>query len=119
MTQREGGAIAHQRILTTERIFVDPTPPDVATAFVEALRGAPATTPLVAGARHWELFKRLCERAAARGNLIPDAFLAALAIESGATTWDVDGTYDTVELDTARAPDAPSLEEGVHLYFRR
>jgi len=35
------------------------------------------------GPRHWDIFVNLCQRANARGNLVPDAYLAALAIESG------------------------------------
>jgi predicted nucleic acid-binding protein len=35
------------------------------------------------GPRHWEIFERLCVTAGAKGNLVPDAHLAALAIESG------------------------------------
>jgi hypothetical protein len=34
------------------------------------------------GTRHWEIFERLCIECSAQGNLIPDAYLAALAIES-------------------------------------
>ena len=42
--------------------------------------------------RHWDIFVGLCRRANARGNLVPDAYLAALAIESGSqfTTSDRD-----------------------------
>jgi predicted nucleic acid-binding protein len=36
-----------------------------------------------AGDRHWDIFAALCRKTRARGNHIPDAFLAALAIESG------------------------------------
>jgi len=35
------------------------------------------------GGRHWDIFTRLCRNVSARGNLVPDAYLAALAIESG------------------------------------
>ena len=31
----------------------------------------------------WDIFQRLCDEGNAKGNLIPDAYLAALAIESG------------------------------------
>ena len=34
------------------------------------------------GPRHWRIFSELCQKAGAKGNLIPDAFLAALAIGS-------------------------------------
>jgi len=33
--------------------------------------------------RHWEIFARLCAEGGVKGNLVPDAYLAALAIESG------------------------------------
>lgn len=49
------------------------------------------------GERHWEIFTRLCRSARARGNLVPDAYLAALAIESG-TEW------ITTDRDYARFP---------------
>jgi uncharacterized protein len=35
------------------------------------------------GPRHWGLFARLCRENGAAGNLVPDAYLAALAIEAG------------------------------------
>jgi uncharacterized protein len=38
---------------------------------------------LAPGPRHWEIFVRLCAAAGVRGSLVPDAYLAALAIESG------------------------------------
>ncbi|MBI3976704.1 MAG: PIN domain-containing protein [Chloroflexi bacterium] len=39
------------------------------------------------------MFTRLCEAARARGNLIPDAYLAALAIESGSEWITTDRDY--------------------------
>ncbi len=73
------------RIVTHPRIFREPTPLDIALRFVDMVRGAPAATPLAPGPRHWTVFTRLCEQTGARGNQIPDAFLAAMAIEAGAT----------------------------------
>ena len=54
-----------------------------ALAFVDALRSQPGWIPISPGGRHWEIFTRLCRESNARGNLVPDAYLAALAIESG------------------------------------
>ena len=34
-------------------------------------------------ARHWAIYEQLCVAAGAKGNLVSDAFIAALAIESG------------------------------------
>ena len=73
------------RIVTHHRVFRDPTPPEVALEFCAAVLAAPATVPVRPGARHWALFDQLCRTVGARGNIVPDAFLAALAIEQGAT----------------------------------
>ena len=45
------------------------------------------------GERHWQIFERLCREASARGNLVPDAWLAALAIESGSEWITTDRDY--------------------------
>jgi toxin-antitoxin system PIN domain toxin len=71
------------RIVTHPRIFDPPTPLEDALAFVEGLRGRPNCVPVAPGPRHWELFTSLCRRVGAKGNVVPDAYLAALAIESG------------------------------------
>lgn len=71
------------RIVTNGRIFDQPTPLRVAIQTIEDLRGQPGATHLSPGARHWPLFTDLCSAVGARGNDIPDAYLAALAIESG------------------------------------
>jgi toxin-antitoxin system PIN domain toxin len=73
------------RITTHHRVFVEPTPSAVALAFCDAVRGAPAATAIQPGTDHWRLFSELVLDTTARGNLVPDAFLAALAIEHGAT----------------------------------
>lgn len=51
--------------------------------FANALRDQPNVVDVRPGPRHWEIFQRLCVGAGARGNLVPDAYLAALALESG------------------------------------
>ena len=73
------------RVVTHPRVFVEPTPLVVALSFAELVRTAPASVKVSPGARHWELFRDLCEKTGARGNAVPDAYLAALAIELGAT----------------------------------
>lgn len=73
------------RLVTHHRVFQQPTPPDVALDFCAAVLAAPAALLVRAGPRHWDLFTGLCRAVKARGNTIPDAFLAALAIEHGAT----------------------------------
>ena len=71
------------RIATHPRIFHPPAPIDAALAFVAAFRNQPNAVAIAPGVRHWDIFVRLCHEAGARGNLVPDAWLAALAIESG------------------------------------
>lgn len=71
------------RVVTHPRIFTPPTPLEDAWAFVDGLRARPTCVPVAPGPRHWGLFASLCRRVGARGNLVPDAYLAALAIESG------------------------------------
>ncbi len=71
------------RVVTHPRIFSSPTPPNVALEFAEELRSRPNCVPIAPGARHWTIFSRLCREAGAKGNFVADAFLAALAIESG------------------------------------
>jgi len=71
------------RVVTHPRVFHPPTPLAPALAFMRAIRERANAVPLAPGARHWGIFLKLCREAAARGNLVPDAWLAALAIESG------------------------------------
>ena len=71
------------RVLTHPRVFDPPTPPGIARAYVAALRSTPNAVVVSPGPRHWELFVGLLEQSSAIGNLVPDAWHAALAIEHG------------------------------------
>jgi uncharacterized protein len=71
------------RVVTHPRVFSVPTPLESALEFVDQLRSASNCVPVAPGARHWEIFARLCRQGGAKGNQIPDAYLAALAIENG------------------------------------
>ena len=73
------------RVITHPRVFTAPSPPEVAFAFLDAIRCAPGAVLIEPGPRHWSLFERLCLDAGAKGNLVADAYLAALAIESGSS----------------------------------
>jgi toxin-antitoxin system PIN domain toxin len=73
------------RVVTHPRVFQEPTPLDVAFDFLDAVRASPATLTVGAGDRHWEIFVELCRETGATGNRVPDAFLAAIAIEQNAT----------------------------------
>jgi toxin-antitoxin system PIN domain toxin len=73
------------RIVTHHRVYRDPTPPTVALDFCDAVLAGPSAVPVRLGRRHWSIFAALCRDVGARGNVVPDAYLAALAIENGAT----------------------------------
>lgn len=71
------------RIVTHPKVFVRPSASISALRFVRALRDQPNCVPISAGPGHWDIFTRLVRETDARGNLVPDAYLAALAIASG------------------------------------
>jgi len=71
------------RVVTHAKVFNKPSPLADAIAFADQLREAPNSVRVEPGARHWDLFRRLCLEIGAKGNLVPDAYLAAMAIESG------------------------------------
>lgn len=81
------------RIATHPRIFVPATPTQQAIEFCEDVRSRANAVVVSPGPRHWPIFRRLCTEAGARGNLVPDAYLAALAIESGSEWITTDGDY--------------------------
>ncbi|HPG28715.1 MAG TPA: type II toxin-antitoxin system VapC family toxin [Myxococcota bacterium] len=85
------------RIVTHPRIFATPDPLNEALAFVRALVSCEQSVAIEPGARHRAIFERLCLEGNARGNLVPDAYLAALAIESGCE-------WITTDRDYARFP---------------
>lgn len=85
------------RVVTHPRVFAKPTPTDRALKATDALRQRPNAVPVSPGPNHWEIFSRLCEATSAKGNLVADAYLAALAIES-ASEW------ITTDRDYARFP---------------
>lgn len=81
----DSAAAGFVRIVTNPRIYVRPTSLVEAIKFVDALLAQPTCLPVAAGPRHWEIMRRVLLDANARANLVPDAHLAAIAIEHGAT----------------------------------
>jgi len=71
------------RIITNPKIFAQPTSITSALRFVGRLRDCPNCVVVHPGQRHWGIFVDLCKQVKARGNVVPDAYFAALAIESG------------------------------------
>jgi len=81
------------RVATHPRVFNPPSDLASALAFVEAIRNQPNAVLITPGERHWDIFTNLCQTAGVKGNLVPDAYLAALAIESGSEWVTTDGDY--------------------------
>ncbi|MDQ3260900.1 MAG: type II toxin-antitoxin system VapC family toxin [Pseudomonadota bacterium] len=85
------------RIVTHPKVFADPSPLDTALAFANQIRDQPNCLLVAAGDRHWSIFDQLVRAVGAKGNLVPDAYFAALAIEAGAE-------WITTDRDYARFP---------------
>ncbi|HYT09523.1 MAG TPA: type II toxin-antitoxin system VapC family toxin [Mycobacteriales bacterium] len=71
------------RIATNRRAFDPPSTLAEAQAFVQVLWENDNAIHIHPGQRHWGLFTRICREVGATANLVPDAYLAALAIEHG------------------------------------
>lgn len=84
---------AFVRIVTHPRIFRPPSPLTSALAFADQIRQSPGAVSVMPGSRHWGLFSQLCARTTATGNLVPDAYLAALALECRAEWITADPDY--------------------------
>lgn len=85
------------RVTTHPRVFKQPSPLDEVLQFTELLLGQPHCIRVQPAEGHWEIFTRLCREADARGNLVPDAWFAAMAIEAGCE-------WVTLDRDYARFP---------------
>lgn len=72
------------RILTHPSVFVPPDTHEQAFSFVHSLLSHPNGLLLNPGRDHVRLFEQLCRIGAATGDIVTDAYLAALALETGA-----------------------------------
>ncbi len=71
------------RLATNTRVFVRPDTPAAVLDYVDALLEPPGEL-VRAGTTQWSRFSELCRRLDLRGNHVPDAYVAALALEHGA-----------------------------------
>jgi hypothetical protein len=85
------------RICTHPRVFARPSNLRDAFHFCRALLEQPNATVVTPGERHWETFETLCRESKATGNLVQDAWFAALAMEAGCE-------WITTDRDYARFP---------------
>jgi hypothetical protein len=89
--------LAFVRISTNPRVFEQPLLAGEALAAVASWLERPSVSVLEAGEACWEIFRKLVVDAQVTGPLVMDAFLAALALENGAT-------LATTDRDFARFP---------------
>ena len=81
------------RVVTNQRLWRPATEPAQALVFVDRLRRRRACRILAPGSGTWTIFARLVASAGARGKLVADAYLAALAIEHGCTLATCDSDF--------------------------
>lgn len=81
------------RTCTHPRIFARPSSLSDAFEFCRILQEQPNATVVTPGERHWSIFETLCDKSKAKGNLVQDAWFAALAIESGCEWITTDRDY--------------------------
>lgn len=85
------------RVVTHPRVFNPPSDLALALSFANQVRSQPNSVLITPGPRHWIIFSDLCQKSGAKGNLVADAYLAALAIESGSE-------WITTDRDFSRFP---------------
>ncbi|MBI1948719.1 MAG: PIN domain-containing protein [Deltaproteobacteria bacterium] len=85
--------VAVVRLVTSARIFTAPSTQEEALAYVCTAREAPRALRVVEGERYFAVFRELCVATGATGRMVPDAALAALAIEQGAILATLDGGF--------------------------
>lgn len=71
------------RLATNPRVLARPDTTDAVLDYLDVLLDEPARI-VSEGERHWPRFSTLCRELQLRGNLVPDAHLAALALEQHA-----------------------------------
>jgi hypothetical protein len=92
------------RVTTNRRVFARPSRLDAALSFCSTILDQPHCQVIQPGPRHWAIFAELCRRSNATGNLVPDAWFAALAIESGSEWITTDRDYARFDGLRWRAP---------------
>ena len=89
--------LAFLRLITNSRVMAHPKSLTDACAIVSEWLAQPHVDILEPTARHWEILQRVLTEGHVRGPMVSDAYIAALAIEHGATLC-------TTDRDFARFP---------------
>lgn len=92
------------RVCTHRDIFARPSALEQVLRFCETVMEPAQCQVLQPGVRHWHIFADLCRRAQASGNLVQDAWFAALAIEHGCEWITADRDYSRFPALRWRAP---------------
>lgn len=95
--------LAFVRISTDPRIYETPRDPEEAIALVGSWLGRSNVQLIGPTERHWATFGRLATAGKARGSMVMDAHIAALAVERGAT-------LATTDRDFTRFPDLRTID---------
>lgn len=93
------------RVVTHRRVFKVPSGIEESLEFAQVLLDEPRCVAVQPADAHWTIFNRLCRESDARGNLVPDAWFAALAIESGCEWVTLDRDYTRFRGLKWRLPD--------------
>jgi len=86
--------LAFLRVGTNARLRRDAPTVDEATGIVAGWFERPTVALLNPGERHWQILREMMTKGQARGPLVADAHLAALAIEHGATLATTDRDFE-------------------------
>jgi toxin-antitoxin system PIN domain toxin len=81
------------RLTTNARVFRSPLASDAALDYVDRWLAHPITTVVDPTSRHAHVLRDLLVTTGTAGNLVPDAHLAALAVEHGATLCSADRDF--------------------------
>lgn len=92
------------RIATNPRAFKTASTLTDALGFCDDLLEQPHCVRIRPDDRHWTIFSRLVREAGARGNMVTDAWYAALAIEHGCTFITLDRDFGRFRGLDWRAP---------------
>ncbi len=84
---------AFLRIGTNPRILRRPLTLPEAVARVQSWLNQPCVTVIQAGDQHWGIFQRLLKEGRATANLVPDAHIAALAVEHNCVLCSTDADF--------------------------
>jgi len=84
---------AYLRIGTNPRGFERPLVMEEAVDRIQSWFDQPCVQIIQPTEKHWEIFRQLLNQGQATANLVPDAHLAALAIEHGCELYSTDSDF--------------------------